>query len=173
MDKIKTLEEVNTKDHSLFIAIFVKNLVGNKISSIDFISISTGPGSYAGIKVGLSFVKGLSFAINKPIVPIDNFFSMNQYIKCKGKYYICIYSHKEYIYTQLYENNNSISEPECLKLQYLKNYTKFGYGLNCFSDIEYTEIKPTSVMIGRTAIKYYDKFLKNDVNDIKPILLVK
>ena len=34
------------------------------------------PGSYSGLRVGSSFVKGLSYAIKKQIIPINTFESM-------------------------------------------------------------------------------------------------
>ena len=74
---------MDVKDHSKYIAINTKKLIKNNSQLIDFIAVSIGPGSYAGLKVGLSFAKGLSLALNKPIVPIDNFTCMNMNIKDK------------------------------------------------------------------------------------------
>lgn len=46
---------------------------GIGLSSIDTISVVTGPGSFTGIRVGLSIAKGFAGALNKKIIPIDNF----------------------------------------------------------------------------------------------------
>ena len=40
-------------------------------NEIDFYTIAIGPGSFTGLRVGLSTVKGLSFATNKPIVAVS------------------------------------------------------------------------------------------------------
>lgn len=45
----------------------------HKLSSIEAIAVTIGPGSFTGIRVGLSLAKGLAFGLNKPIIPIDNF----------------------------------------------------------------------------------------------------
>jgi tRNA threonylcarbamoyladenosine biosynthesis protein TsaB len=44
-----------------------------ELSSIKAIAVTIGPGSFTGIRVGLSLAKGLAFGLDKPIIPIDNF----------------------------------------------------------------------------------------------------
>ena len=103
--KNKTLEKKDVKDHSKYLAIYTKELLKKNRNNIDFVAVSVGPGSYAGIRSSLSFVKGLCLAINKPIVPVENFDCMNEKIQYNKKYYLCIYSHKKYVYSQLFKNN--------------------------------------------------------------------
>jgi len=43
------------------------------LSSIDAVAVITGPGSFTGIRVGLSIAKGFADALEKKIIPIDNF----------------------------------------------------------------------------------------------------
>jgi tRNA threonylcarbamoyladenosine biosynthesis protein TsaB len=40
------------------------------IDEIDAFAVSIGPGSFTGLRIGLSTVKGLSYAAKKPIVPV-------------------------------------------------------------------------------------------------------
>ncbi|OZV71146.1 tRNA (adenosine(37)-N6)-threonylcarbamoyltransferase complex dimerization subunit type 1 TsaB [Winogradskyella aurantia] len=40
-------------------------------SSIDAIAVSKGPGSYTGLRIGVSSAKGLCYALNKPLIAID------------------------------------------------------------------------------------------------------
>ena len=82
--KFKTLEKKDVKDHSKYLAIYTKELLKNNRNNIDFVAVSVGPGSYAGIRSSLSFVKGLCLAINKPIVPVENFDCMNEKIQYKA-----------------------------------------------------------------------------------------
>ncbi len=42
------------------------------IEDVDFFSISIGPGSFTGLRVGLSTVKGLCFATGKPLVAVSS-----------------------------------------------------------------------------------------------------
>lgn len=38
---------------------------------LDAIAVSSGPGSYTGLRIGVSVAKGLSYALDKPIIAID------------------------------------------------------------------------------------------------------
>jgi tRNA threonylcarbamoyladenosine biosynthesis protein TsaB len=40
------------------------------ISDIDFFALSIGPGSFTGLRIGLSTIKGLSYATGKPVVTV-------------------------------------------------------------------------------------------------------
>ena len=68
------IKENSLRKHSTLLASFVDEIFKNskvKISSIDGIALSIGPGSYTGLRIGLSFAKGVSFSLNKPIIPIN------------------------------------------------------------------------------------------------------
>jgi tRNA threonylcarbamoyladenosine biosynthesis protein TsaB len=43
---------------------------GLKISDIDVFAVAIGPGSFTGLRIGLSTVKGFSYATGKPIVSV-------------------------------------------------------------------------------------------------------
>lgn len=43
---------------------------GVKISDIDVFAVAAGPGSFTGLRIGLSTVKGFSYATGKPIVSV-------------------------------------------------------------------------------------------------------
>lgn len=62
--KIAHSERLMTEiDHAL-------KQAGMKISEIDVFGIAIGPGSFTGLRIGLSTVKGFSYATGKPIVSV-------------------------------------------------------------------------------------------------------
>jgi len=48
----------------------VLDALGYKPAEIDYFACGVGPGSFTGLRVGLSTIKGLAFSLNKPIVAV-------------------------------------------------------------------------------------------------------
>ena len=59
-----------------FIAQILEEVAISK-DKIDAIAVSKGPGSYTGLRIGVSAAKGLSFALNKPLISIDTLTSLS------------------------------------------------------------------------------------------------
>ena len=60
--------------HAEKTSVFIDQIINEHLASIndlDAISISIGPGSYTGLRIGLSTVKALAFALKIPIIPIN------------------------------------------------------------------------------------------------------
>ncbi len=75
-DRVIIDEVVNTsqKDHAAWLHPAVLEILsknGSSLSEIDGFAISAGPGSYTGLRVGMSAVKGLCYALNKPMITIN------------------------------------------------------------------------------------------------------
>ncbi|WP_178987384.1 tRNA (adenosine(37)-N6)-threonylcarbamoyltransferase complex dimerization subunit type 1 TsaB [Winogradskyella schleiferi] len=45
-------------------------------SEIDAVAVSKGPGSYTGLRIGVSSAKGLCFALNKPLIAVSTLESL-------------------------------------------------------------------------------------------------
>ncbi|GAA3556569.1 tRNA (adenosine(37)-N6)-threonylcarbamoyltransferase complex dimerization subunit type 1 TsaB [Snuella lapsa] len=51
------------------------------LDTIDAIAISKGPGSYTGLRIGVSAAKGLCFALNKPLISIATLEALAHQVK--------------------------------------------------------------------------------------------
>jgi tRNA threonylcarbamoyladenosine biosynthesis protein TsaB len=63
----------NQKDHASWLHPAIQKVLadeGMNIKGLDAIAISIGPGSYTGLRVGLSAAKGLCFALGTPLIVI-------------------------------------------------------------------------------------------------------
>jgi tRNA threonylcarbamoyladenosine biosynthesis protein TsaB len=47
------------------------------INQIDAVAVSKGPGSYTGLRIGVSAAKGICFAIDKPLISIETLTSLS------------------------------------------------------------------------------------------------
>lgn len=60
--------------HSESLTLFIQEVlseVGIQLADLVAISISSGPGSYTGLRIGLSTAKGLCFALNIPLISVE------------------------------------------------------------------------------------------------------
>ena len=101
------------KDAAKSLPFIVENVLNKAQSSfndIDGIAISIGPGSFTGLRVGLSYVKGLSLALDIPIIPISTFESMINIVKPNlGKVIqTIIHSHGTALYIAEYISRNQL-----------------------------------------------------------------
>ena len=106
------------------------NKTKNSFQDLDAIAISMGPGSFTGLRVGLSYAKGLSLALNIPIIPISTFDSMINIAKPNLSNIVntIIYSHSNFVYNAEYELKDNLylptTEPTLVDIsdiQYKKN----------------------------------------------------
>jgi tRNA threonylcarbamoyladenosine biosynthesis protein TsaB len=58
-------------------------LVDIDTKTIDAVSVNIGPGSFTGLRVGISIAKGFAFAIGKKIIPISDFSLMLNKLRTK------------------------------------------------------------------------------------------
>jgi tRNA threonylcarbamoyladenosine biosynthesis protein TsaB len=74
------------------------------LAEIDGIAISLGPGSFTGLRVGLSAVKGLALAVNRPVVGIPSLDALASQITCTP-YLVCpiVDARKGEVYAALYK----------------------------------------------------------------------
>lgn len=103
------MEEIGSKIHSEKLPEFIKiALEKSKLSlkEIDAIAVSAGPGSYTGLRIGMSFAKGLAFGSGIQILPINTMECIEYGIHKNEDYTILIYSHAGFVYEKNILNSN-------------------------------------------------------------------
>jgi len=72
---LKAIQENEVfQTHASFLQVAIQTLVAETaipLNSIDAIAVTMGPGSYTGLRVGLSSAKGIAYALNKPIIGLS------------------------------------------------------------------------------------------------------
>ena len=74
-DKLLALkEEGGAYSHAEKLAVFIEDLfkqTGLSAKNLDAVAVSKGPGSYTGLRIGVSLAKGLCYGLNIPLLSID------------------------------------------------------------------------------------------------------
>lgn len=99
---------VNTKyTHSQTLVPMIKNLLNVTcvdIKDIDLFSVNVGPGSFTGIRIGVSAVKGMALALSKPCVPVSTLLSLAYNLKnYDGLICACMDARCNQVYNALFE----------------------------------------------------------------------
>ena len=75
--QIRETREKNS--HSTTITVFIEEIMkiaGIPFSALDAVAVSMGPGSYTGLRIGVSTAKGICYALDKPLIAVGTLQSM-------------------------------------------------------------------------------------------------
>jgi len=83
-------KEANQRNiHAEVITTFIDDVIADAsvaYNQLDAVAVSCGPGSYTGLRIGISTAKGLCFALDKPLIAIETLEAMALGVKNKGVY---------------------------------------------------------------------------------------
>jgi tRNA threonylcarbamoyladenosine biosynthesis protein TsaB len=98
--------------HAGSLTLFIQDVMQQaniSYAGLDAIAVSKGPGSYTGLRIGVSTAKGICFAQDKPLLAIDTLKMMSQgFMEANSSYtgLICpmIDARRMEVFTALYNN---------------------------------------------------------------------
>ncbi|MEN8904587.1 MAG: tRNA (adenosine(37)-N6)-threonylcarbamoyltransferase complex dimerization subunit type 1 TsaB [Clostridiales bacterium] len=112
----KVLAELNInndkKTHSQKLIPYINNLLkefGFKVSDFDIFAVTTGPGSFTGLRIGITTVKIFSYIYKKPLVGVTTLDTMVYNYHFSEKI-LCpiIDARNSQVYTSIYTNNGHL-----------------------------------------------------------------
>ncbi|MBI9033794.1 MAG: tRNA (adenosine(37)-N6)-threonylcarbamoyltransferase complex dimerization subunit type 1 TsaB [Bacteroidales bacterium] len=78
--RILAVKEINSRNsHAEVLTAFIQDVLeqsGKQMNELDAVAVSMGPGSYTGLRIGVSTAKGLCFALDKPLIAVSTLQAM-------------------------------------------------------------------------------------------------
>lgn len=82
------------------------------MKDIDLIAVTNGPGSFTGLRIGLSTARTLALALDKPIVGLNTLDVMAKHYDTEGDLLIVLETKRQDFYARYYDSEaNPLSEP--------------------------------------------------------------
>lgn len=119
-EKLLAYSELFTeKSHSSSLTLLIESMIKHiqaKMSELEGIALSQGPGSYTGLRVGTSVAKGLCYALEIPLFAVDSLLVMAHHVKqilIHQDFLLCpmIDARRMEVYTTLINNDFQIILP--------------------------------------------------------------
>ena len=81
---IASRESPGERSHAALLTPYIEEVLetsGISAEDLDGIAVSKGPGSYTGLRIGVSTAKGIAFALHKPLIAIGTLLCMAKGLK--------------------------------------------------------------------------------------------
>lgn len=108
-------EDREGMNHSVLLGVFVDEVLkhfGCRVADLDAVAVSMGPGSYTGLRIGVSLAKGLCYAAERPLIAVSTLASMTDHVVRtaggEGVYCPMIDARRMEVYTALYSPSGEI-----------------------------------------------------------------
>lgn len=80
---IHSRENLTGQNHAMLVTVFIDELLAESnlaMEQLDAVAVSGGPGSYTGLRIGVSVAKGICYASNLPLIAITSLEAMADHI---------------------------------------------------------------------------------------------
>ncbi len=133
--KIIAVREANERNiHASHITLFIEELMiqtGKKYSDLKAVAVSKGPGSYTGLRIGVSTAKGLCYALDIPLLGIDTLEAMASGLLSKMEIQQSdllipmIDARRMEVYTGIFQKDLKVIEPVNAKIVDASSFDQF------------------------------------------------
>ncbi len=138
-----------------------------QISSKDLsaVSVSAGPGSYTGLRIGVSTAKGICYALSLPLISVNTLVSFAQeFISKKGNVNLCalIDARRMEVYSAIFSPDGELLKATSPDVLDENSYSEFE-PLLCFGD----GAEKTKELWSTRTVSYQDSFQPSAKTQIK------
>jgi tRNA threonylcarbamoyladenosine biosynthesis protein TsaB len=115
-------ESYEPNSHSKYLTVYIEQLLKpleDKKTQLLAIAVSQGPGSYTGLRIGVSAAKGLAYALDLPMIAVDTLKIMLLTLKAQNptifeqaEFYVpMVDARRMEVYTAIFDKNMQILQP--------------------------------------------------------------
>ena len=184
--KLISFKESNTANfsHSEKLLNFISELIDSSeitLSDLNAVAVSMGPGSYTGLRIGVSTAKGLCYGLDIPLISVSTLKAMSSAMILKQQadlYCPMIDARRMEVYSAIFDANNNqlrdiqadIIDGSSYKKELEKVMVFFGDGSEKAKDVILNKnaifipnFYPSAKYMG---VLSYQKFTKSDFEDL-------
>ncbi len=176
---ISFVDEPCHRKHNERLPLLVQSILKNKVNhmeNIKAIAINIGPGSFTGLRIGLSFAKGIAYSKKLPIIPVSSMLALAFSLRKHSPQNGIMFSHGDKVFYQRFKWKNkmpiSVSPPQAGTLNSYINNLKNGFQSNCKDiiqqDLKIREAFPSAKNVGLLASMFLDKWKVKKPFDLVP-----
>lgn len=193
-------ESAEGRDHAKHVGVFVDELLsqtGIAPDELDAVAVGMGPGSYTGLRIGVSFAKGLCYGLQIPLVAIGSLDALAEVaiedneagildVEAWDEALLCpmVDARRMEVYTRLYNAKGEpqsdvkaeiINEESFASVRATKQLVIFGNGAakcrEVLSDATYIDVAPSARGLARLAEHRLQAGQTEDIAYFEPFYL--
>lgn len=191
--KLVALKEYNSQkySHAEKLHPFIEEVLQNggfRLEEIEAVAISQGPGSYTGLRIGTSAAKGLSFALNIPLIAIETLDLLVEQSTDKTYDFVIpmLDARRMEVYTAIYDLRKNTKTPTVAKILDQNSFNEvmnkgkvlcIGNGVQKFKEIcehknaNFIESLPSSKQMVKLAQLKFERQAFEDIAYFEPYYL--
>lgn len=140
------------------------------LSDLHAVAVSSGPGSYTGLRIGVSAAKGLCYALEIPLISVDTLTSLASKVKVHSGYIVpMLDARRMEVYSAIFDSNLTKVRPieaEVLTENSFENYTEIIYFLgDC--------CEKSKTVLTKSNFVFLDQFVYPSAQEMSSISYVK
>ena len=174
-DKIIASKEIATQGfaHAENLHVFISDVLQQaqiSLNDLHAIAVSKGPGSYTGLRIGVSAAKGLSYALNIPLIAIDTLEILAHQLKnVEGLIVPMLDARRMEVFMGIYNSNYELIQPVNAEIIDENSLVNFSDNLHLIGD---GALKCSDILTASN-FKYYPEILYPSANQMGEIAYKK
>ncbi len=108
---IAMLKDESAKAHSVLLMPMLEKLLEEnavELEDIDLIAVDIGPGSFTGVRIGVSTANALAFAVNKEVCAVSSLAALSHAIEANSRVFSIIDAKNGNCYAAAYDSNGCV-----------------------------------------------------------------